>query len=152
MYVKHHIILGGLFSLILFLVFPAIGLIEFSLIFLSSFLIDVDHYTYYVYKKKDLSLKKAYKWFMKMEKKLLSLPRNQRNKISSNLVFLHGIEMLILLFLLGFVSKYFFFIFIGFSFHLLLDMVKETSYHDRIDKFSLIYDYFKFKKLKKLEI
>ena len=143
-----HFIFGLIFAGFLYLIFPKIGLIGFLIILSSTVLIDVDHYLYYVYKKKDLSLKNAYKWFIKKRKKFLCLPKNQRNKFYRGFYFLHGIEVLIILFFLIFFSKYFFFIFIGFAFHLLLDSVDQTIYWDRIDKFSLVYDFFKFKKLK----
>ena len=148
MYPKQHLIFGIIFSAVLFFLFPQIGLTGFLIIFLSSFLIDVDHYLYYVYKKKDLSLKHAYNWFIKKKKRFLALPRKQRNKIYIGFYFLHGIEILIVLFLFSFFSKYFLFIFTGFAFHLLLDAVDQTIYWDRVDKFSLVYDFIKFKKLK----
>lgn len=76
----------------------------------------------------------------------------QRTKVYSGWCFLHGIEILIILFLLGiFISKYFFLIFIGVTFHFFLDLIEEIYFGWRIDKISVIYDYFKFKKLKLLE-
>ena len=148
---KQHIIFGLIFAGFLYLIFPKIGLLGFLIIFLSSFLIDVDHYLYYVYKKKDLSLKYAHSWFIKKKKKFLDLTRKKRNKVYCGVYFLHGIEVLIVLFLLTSFSKYFFFVFMGFAFHLLLDSVDQTIYWDRVDKFSLVYDFFKFKKLKFFE-
>lgn len=148
MYPKQHIILGAIFSGILFFLFPQIGLIGFSLIFLSSILIDVDHYLYYVYKKKDWNLKKAHKWFLDHEEKFHYLSRKKRGSFYGGLCFLHGIEILLILLLLSIISKYFFFIFIGLAFHLLLDIVDQTKCHDRIDKLSIIHDFLKFKKLK----
>ena len=53
---KYHIIFGFLFSLILFIFFPFIGLGGFLIIFASSVLIDVDHYAYYLFKNKILSI------------------------------------------------------------------------------------------------
>jgi hypothetical protein len=146
MYVKEHIILGILFSIILFLIFPQIGLVGFSLIFLSTVLIDVDHYLYYVKKKKDFSLRNAYKWFMKNHANCLKLPKEQRGKNYAGFFVLHGIEILIVLLLLTFVSNYFFFVFIGFSFHLLFDILDQTSYKKTIDRLSVIYDYTHYKK------
>lgn len=148
MYPKHHIIFGFIFSVILFLLFPQIEWVGFLLIFSSSILIDVDHYLYYVYKKKDLNLINAHKWFIEHEKKFFFLSRKERADFYSAFSFLHGIEILLFLLLLSIFSKYFFFIFIGFAFHLLLDIVDQTTCHDRIDKFSLISDFLKFKKLK----
>ncbi len=91
---------------------------------------------------------KAHKWFIEHEKKLFFLSRNKRADFYNAFSFLHGIEILLIFLVLSIFSKYFFFIFIGFAFHLLLDVVDQTTCHDRIDKFSLIWDFLKFKKLK----
>ncbi len=151
MHPPQHLFLGMIFSLGLLFLFPQIGLIGFLIVLVSSVLIDIDHYLYYIYKKKDLSLKNAYRWFIKNEKKFLSLPRKQRNKFYGGFYFLHGIEIIIILFFLGLFSKYFLFIFVGFSFHLLLDISYGIKYHDKIDKFSLVYDFIKFKRLRFIE-
>jgi len=138
MYPIQHFSLGIIFTLILFFIFPQIGLIGFFLIVTSTVLIDVDHYLYYVFKKRDISLKNAYKWFIQ-----------RRKRFSQIFYFLHGVEVLIILFILGiFVSKYFLFVFMGFSFHLFLDTIYQIIQNERIDKFSLVYDFFKFRRLK----
>jgi hypothetical protein len=149
---KHHILLGFIFSLILFLIFPSINLIGAGIIFLSSFLIDVDHYIYYVLNKKGVSLRKAINYFLTKRKKLRNMNTKKRKKFYSSLCFLHGIEILIILFIAGiFISKYFLLIFIGFTFHMFLDIIEEIHNNLRIDKISVIYDWFKFKKLKFLK-
>jgi len=149
---KYHIFFGFLFSFALLLFLPNITLIEAGIVFLSSFLIDVDHYFYYVFNRKNVNPKKAIDYFFEKRKKLSKMSLKERNKIYSCFCFLHGIEVLILLFVAGiFVSKYFFLIFIGFTFHLCLDLYEEINLGLRLDKISLIYDWFKFKKLKFLE-
>ncbi|MDP2673070.1 MAG: hypothetical protein Q8O84_04625, partial [Nanoarchaeota archaeon] len=57
---KYHVLFGFLFSLILFLIFPFIGLSGFLIIFISSVLIDIDHYLFYVFKNRIFSINKAY--------------------------------------------------------------------------------------------
>jgi|SRR3989344_4581743 len=149
---KYHLILGFFFSLIFFSFLPSIGFLGFMIIFLSSFLIDFDHYTPYVIRNKDFSLKNALKWHQSVMEITSKMPREEKNKVYVHMCFLHGIEVLFILFLLGhFVSHYFYFVLIGFSFHLIIDVIYEQTYWDRIDKLSLIYDYFHFKKLKKLD-
>ena len=152
MYILKHLFFGFIFSLILFFLFPQIGFISLGIIILSSVLIDVDHYLWYVRKKKDYNLKNAYNWFVEIVKKGLSFPRLERNLFYSGFCFLHGIEFLFILSIFGiFLSEFFLFIFLGIALHLLLDIVDETTYHDRIDKFSGIHSFFKFKKLKYIE-
>ena len=148
MYPLKHFLFGFLFSLILFFFFK-ISLLEFFITFLSSILIDVDHYVYYIYKEKNVSLRKAYRWFVKMEKKLNSMPKKQRDHIYGGVLFLHGIEILITLLLASFfISKFFLFIFLGFTFHLCLDIIYFLKNNMRVDKISIFYDLLKFRKMK----
>jgi len=147
MYPRQHIILGFIFSAIIFFIFPSIKPIGFLIIFLSSVLIDVDHYLYYVYKKKDWSLSKAYEWFVRVGEKERKLSRKERNKHKNCFMFLHGIEILTLLYILGaFFHTYFFYVLIGFAFHLFLDTFYEKFFNDKLEKVSVIWDYIKFKK------
>ncbi|MDP2628707.1 MAG: hypothetical protein Q8P15_02290 [Nanoarchaeota archaeon] len=89
---------------------------------------------------------------MENEKKYLSLPREKRGKYYGGICIFHGIEILFAVFLIGiFLSKYFLFLFVGMSFHLLLDILDGTTFSDRIDKVSLTHDFFKFKKLRYVE-
>jgi len=149
MFPKHHIFLGTIFAAALFLIFPKIGLIGFLLIIASAVLMDADHYVYYVFKKRDLSLKNAYSWFIQKRKKYLTLSRKKRNEIYTEAHFFHGIEPLLILFVLGvYVSKYFYFLLIGATFHLFLDIIYQRKIHDRLDRISIIWDFLKFKKLK----
>ena len=152
MYPQQHLIWGIIFALLIFFLFPQTDLIRFLIILSSSVLIDIDHYLYHVYKKKDFSLKQTYDWFIKKKEKFLRLSRKQRNESYTGFYFLHGIEVLIFLFILGkFLSAYFYFILIGFAFHLLLDILNQIRYHDRMDKFSVIHDFLKFRKLKYID-
>ena len=148
---KTHFLFGILLSFILVYFFD-FSLVGGIIIVLATVLIDVDHYLYYVYLKKDWNLKNAFSWFVDQGKKLDPLTREQRNEFYHGFCFLHGVEVLMVLYLLGiFISPYFLFVLFGFAFHLGLDLIHQKTIYDRIDKFSLIYDYFKFKKLKFIE-
>lgn len=153
MYPKQHIIFGFIFSFILFLISPEqIGIFGASIIFFSSFLIDVDHYIYYLIKNKSFSLLKAFNYFSDARKKYMKLSFEKRREYYSGWCFFHGLEWIILFIILGvFVFKYFLFVAIGFAFHLCLDWIEEFSKCPRKDKFFVIYDFFKFKKLKKIK-
>ena len=114
MLVKNHIAYGLVFSTLLYWIFPQISLVGFFLIFLSSFLIDTDHLIYYVIKKKSWNLKKSIKYFKDSRFKRSNLPKNEKNKYYSAWCFIHGVESLIILFILGkFLHPYFYFILIG---------------------------------------
>ncbi len=146
MYLKQHFFFGLVFAATLFLLFPIIGFLGFSIIFLSSVLIDFDHYLFYTCKKRNLNIKKAYNSFIKEDKYCRSLPWEERNKLPRKIFIFHGIEVLAILFFLSFVFNYFIFIFVGFGFHLLLDLIDQTTYWDKNTKFSTIYDVIKYRK------
>jgi len=150
MYPLQHLSLGIVFSLIILFIFPQIGLIGFLIIILSTILIDIDHYIYYIYRKKDWSLKNAYNWSSNTGKKFFLFSKKQKDKFYTGFYFLHGVEIILVCLLLSIISKYFLFISLGFTFHLLLDIYFIGRYHNRVDRVSVIYDFLKFKKLKPL--
>lgn len=112
---KTHIILGAILSIIVFIIFK-ISLISAIIIFLASFLIDIDHYLVYVMNTKDWSLQNSYKSYK-------NVPRNHKPMMH----FLHTIEFLIILLILGFFFPIFILIFLGFIFHSNLDIVDMLS-------------------------
>jgi len=128
---KTHIFFGLIFFLLLYFVFH-VSLINSVIFFLSSFLIDVDHYIYYVLKKKDLSLKRAYKWFLKLDKKYHSMPEEKRKNYYYAFCIFHGLEPLIIISSLAFLFHltFLFFISLGFLFHLSLDFISIISKKD----------------------
>lgn len=152
MLLKHHLTLGLFLSLILLLLFPGLGF-GVLLIFLSSFLIDVDHYLYYVYNKRDWNLKRAYKWFIKRREAFYKLPREEVGKYKQIILVFHGIECWALIFLLSLVFNPVFLIFFGIMFHLLLDFTESLYYGISIsDKFSQIYVFIMNKNKKELKV
>lgn len=118
---KKHILYGGIFSSLAWTLFPNIGPNALT-IFLASFLIDADHYFAYALKRKNLNLRKAYKYFREMHEKLKIGVKNGKN-IKSPLVIFHTVESLLLLLILSIFYPIFLFIFIGFVFHNILDMI-----------------------------
>lgn len=146
--VSKHIIYGFLLGLVLL---PLVGIINSIVIFLSSFLIDFDHYLYYVYQKKDLSLKNSYKWFKEKIKKFKKIEKNERENYKVSFLCFHGIESVLIFLLLGFFYSLFFYVAIGILFHLFLDYIEQAKFQKRIDKVSIIYDLYRFNtKLKRV--
>lgn len=147
MLVKYHIFYGFFFSMILFLIFPFIGILGFLIIFSSSVLIDTDHYIYLALSEKIFNFKKSYQTFLIEHKKSITLSKIQKQKLPIIPCIFHGIEVLSVIFVLGlFFSNIFFFIFIGFMFHLFLDVIWILKYDARFDKISLIYDFINIRK------
>ncbi len=120
---KYHIITGAIISFILYLIFPITPL-QASIIFISSFLIDIDHYFYYAFKNKSLNPVNATKWFFKKRKIWLQLSPIERKKYKRAVIIFHGIEFWMLLLVLSFFNKIFVFILIGIAIHMLLDFIE----------------------------
>ena len=121
MHVHYHIILGFLFSLLLS---PIVG--YFSLIiFLSSFLIDIDHYFYYVVKKRDFNLINSVNYFL------------EKHRVKA-ILFFHSVEFLALLIILSFVNYIFIYISLGIGFHFILD-IYSSLYLNIYRPFSLFF-------------
>jgi hypothetical protein len=147
---KPHIVIGIIFVISLYFLFPKISLISLLIIFSSSVLIDFDHCIYYFIREKDLSLKRCYQWYDKELKKTLALPMNERKKRYIGFFIFHGLEPMIILFLLGvFVSPFFLFVAIGVLLHFVVDVPHEYYVKRTIQKISLIYNYTQWKKLEK---
>ncbi|MBU0959659.1 MAG: hypothetical protein KKB31_06960 [Nanoarchaeota archaeon] len=139
-----HIVLGLLLALVLLFVFPKVTFTEAFIVFLSSFLIEFDHYLEFVYRKKSFSLKKAYQWHVMLEKKTLALSLEKRKRLFLGPNIFHGAEILILFFLAGiFIHSYFYFILIGMTLHLVLDISYIFIKEHQIKRISLIYEFFR---------
>ncbi len=147
MLVKYHIFFGFILSLLIFLLFPQIGWFYAVIIFLSSFLIDFDHYLWYVYKKKDWSLYHAIRFFHEKRALFLKMKLKERTKYKHVIMIFHGIECWTLLVLLIFVHKIFLFVLIGIGIHMILDFMDlYLNSRDFYIKISAIYTYYKNKK------
>lgn len=146
-----HLIFGTIFAFFLYLIAPHIGILEALLILSASVLIDIDHYFYYLYKEKEYNLWKLYLKLINKQKKFRQLSAEEREKYYSGFFIFHGIEVLAILFLISYFFPLAIYIFIGFAFHLLLDYLHQTLFFRRVDKVSLIRDFYKFKKLQRFK-
>jgi hypothetical protein len=147
-----HIFFGTIFSVALFLIFPKISVIGLFTLFISSFMIDIDHYIYYIFRKKNLNPIKAYHWYMENRKKFYSLSSEKRKSTYGGLYVLHGLGFLFILLFLGFfVYNLFLLVFVGFLFHEMFDWYEEIKLDCRPIKLFLIRDFLESKKLKHIE-
>ena len=122
-----------------FILFPFFGYHSLWAI-VGGFLIDFDHYLYYVFKFKNLSLKKAYVYHDNIYKRI--------TKVHDILHIFHTIEFWIFMLLVMILSytynvKFIFYMFLitllGMFLHIILDIVhqlKNDAFHERA--FSLI--------------
>ena len=142
MFPKYHILFGFFLSLILFIFCEKINLLAAIIIFLSSFLIDIDHYLFMAWKLKQRNIFKAYFMGISLKKKNNKLNKKQKKKLDKGFYVFHGFEFLVILVLLGFFfNKIFYFVLIGATSHLILDHIEIFSFHLRTHKFSTIFDY-----------
>lgn len=140
---KYHILLGFLFTLILKLITPLNNL-YLGIIFLASFLIDADHYFFYILRKKDFNFEKAYWWFFNKRNKYRKLSLDERTEYKKPIFIFHGIEFLIFLWILSVFSEIFLFIILGAAIHIFLDILELYSINEPFySKFSQIITYIK---------
>jgi len=145
---KWHIFIGFLFTIILKFTTP-IDYTNLLIIFLASFLIDVDHWFVYVLKKKDFSISKAYNWFIQKGIKYEKLSLKERKKYKKLIMIFHGIEFWILLLVLSVYSKIFIFILLGIAIHMVFDFMEIINKKEPLyTKFSQIYSCIKNKNKK----
>jgi len=126
---KYHILIGLVFSSILYLIFN-ISIFTSLLVFFSSFLIDVDHYIIYIFKTKDFSLTKTYKCGVETAKAWRKLKPSERKKYKKPIFIFHGVEFWIFLLLLSFFNFYFFWVFLGVIIHMVGDFADLVHYQD----------------------
>ncbi len=119
---RWHIILGAIFTLIIWVFAPETKFIYLSLVFLSSFLIDFDHYLVALKNTKKISLRKSFYYFKILGKKETK-ERKQKIKRKGPLYLFHTLEFHILILILSLFRREFFYIFLGMIFHSLLDVV-----------------------------
>ncbi|SRR3989338_270180 len=127
---RWHIFLGAIFSIIFLILFPSTAWYGVAIVFLSSFLIDFDHYMCAVKKTNKIWLGDAlnyHKILMKKEKE------DKRKKIfrKSDFHVFHTLEFHLLVLALAFVYSPFIYIFVGMLFHSLVDVI-DMSYKKRI--------------------
>jgi membrane-bound metal-dependent hydrolase YbcI (DUF457 family) len=139
---KWHALFGAVFVLLLVFIFK-INMFQAALVFLSSIFIDIDHYFYYLVKKKGLNLKTAYKFFIESEKRWLSLPLEKREEYKRIIVIFHGIEFLLLITILSFLFPIIFWVFLGVLVHILVDLFEIHFFYNEplYSKLSQVYVY-----------
>jgi hypothetical protein len=149
---KKHFLYGLIAALILVLL--NLANIWQALIFVAAtVLMDFDHYIYYVRRKRKYNLRAAYHWFKIKEKFWKMIPPHDRKHYYTGFYIFHGIEWVVLFLLLGyFLSSAFYYVALGMLFHLVLDwLIQEIYLYPYRFKFSIIYDYLRFKKLRLIE-
>lgn len=120
---KTHIILGLIFSALVYIIFH-ITFFQAFLIFFASVFIDFDHYVWYVYKKKDFNLKNALKWFKRKRDIYYNTPHHKLRNIKKSILVFHGVEFIFILSILSYFNNLFIYLIIGTLYHLVFDYIE----------------------------
>ncbi len=118
---RWHILLGAIFTLIFWLVAPETSKIYLAFLFLSSFLIDFDHYVCAVHKGRSASLNKAVDYH-KEDQKIAEGEYKKGIRRKGDFHLFHTVEFHLFVGILGLFWNIFFYIFIGMVFHSLIDV------------------------------
>ena len=123
---KWHFLFGFVISYILVYFF------EFSflaglIIFLSSWMIDGDHYFWYGFEMKDWNPKHALEWYHRSLPKWLSLSLKERNEYRRGVFLCHGVLFWVILLGLSFIHEIFLWVLIGVGIHMVADWIKYIS-------------------------
>lgn len=148
---RRHALIGFLLSSFIYFTFQ-VNFLKVTILFFSSFLIDFDHYLYYIYKKRNFSVKNAYWWFREKEDKYKrKISKKKKKRIRRGFYCFHGLEWVLLFILLGkIINSLFYFISFGMLLHLFLDWVDLINKNHALHKISVIYDFIKKDNLKKI--
>lgn len=118
---KWHILFGFMVSYILVL-FGWISLTGGIIVFLSSVLIDVDHYLWYVWKKKDFNLGNAIKWYYQYEKHFSDKSKEEKEKYEFPAYIFHSLIFWLIILILGLkINVFFIWVLIGIGIHIVAD-------------------------------
>lgn len=119
---RWHIIYGAIFTLIIWAIFPETNYIYLLATFLSSFLIDFDHYlTSLIQNKKFLTLKESLNYH-KIRGKEQEEDKRKGIRKKYDFHLFHTLEFHLFVLIIGFFIPLFFYIFIGMAFHSLVDI------------------------------
>ena len=130
---RWHIIFGLIFAISIWVFAPRLNFVYVSLIFLSSFLIDFDHYLVSLIKTKKFSLRDSFRYHDMKEKEANNdIKKGVRRRGDFHLF--HTVEFHALVGVIGISFAPFFYIFIGMLFHSLLDVISliyDDTFHRR---------------------
>ena len=110
---KWHGFLAILFTFIIHYIYQYIYMFYISVVFIAAVFIDVDHYLYYIYKTKNLNVRKAFYYFYN--------GKGIKEERKPYFAVFHNIEFLLIFGIFSLTHLFLFSIFIGFMFHMLLD-------------------------------
>lgn len=119
---KHHLLIGFIASIILVKSFN-LSLVTGLIIFLASWLIDIDHYFWYGFSTKDWNPIHAIRWYIKSVPKWRKLSLKEKEKFKREVFICHSIGFWSILVALSLIHKTFLWILIGVTIHMVADWI-----------------------------
>jgi hypothetical protein len=119
---RWHLLLGFIASYIL-VYFFGISLFAGAVIFISSWIIDGDHYLWYSLETKDWNPFNALKWYRKAIPRWIKLSPREKEKFKKGIFIFHGICFWTIILFLSFVNKLFLWILMGIIVHMVADLI-----------------------------
>ncbi|MEA3248228.1 MAG: hypothetical protein U9Q73_00825 [Nanoarchaeota archaeon] len=120
---KWHVLFGFIISCILVYFFE-FSLLAGFVIFVASWMIDIDHYLWYAFETKDWNPIHAIRWYIQKVPKWFSLSFEERGKFKRGVFVFHSLFFWIILALLSFANVFFFWILIGIFIHMIADLIE----------------------------
>ncbi len=125
----HHFIIC---SILVIIFFPIFGF-KTVMIFVGGFLIDIDHYFWYVVKKKNLSLITCHYYYQEVMETL------EYKEVENVLFIFHTIEFLLFIVLLSFFTSYALLFLFGYLPHVIPDVIFEMKmWKKKVVSYSII--------------
>jgi len=119
---KWHFLLGFIISYILVYFFH-FSLLAGLIIFISSWIIDGDHYLWYAFEMKDWNPIHAIKWYLASIPTWFKMPIREREKFKRGVFICHGLFFWLILTTLSFIHPIFLWILIGVAIHMVADLI-----------------------------
>ena len=136
---RWHILFGFVISYIL-VKFIGLSLFAGLIIFLSSWMIDIDHYFWYAFETKKLNPKNAINWYIKSTAKWDKLSAKEKSEFKKGIYIFHYISFWIILIILTFFYNFAIWILAGVIIHISADWSNMILKGDSIySKLSHIY-------------
>jgi len=128
---KWHLSIGFIASYILVQFFN-FNLLSGLIIFLSSWLIDIDHYFWYAIESGDWNPLNAIKWYRRSTPIWAKSSQKERDKFRRGIFVFHGICFWATLAVLSFIYRPFLYVLIGVGIHMVADWVDLWRKGDKI--------------------
>lgn len=136
---KYHVLIGFIISYVLVQFFD-FSLLSGAIIFFVSWMIDIDHYFWYGFLRKDWNPFHGINWYKGSIPKLSKLSLKGKKKFKCGVFIFHGIEFWIILIFLSFFHNFFLWVLIGVMIHMISDWIGLILRGESLyNKMSLIY-------------